>query len=61
MIYCTCAFSAEENELVVDYLLSREPGAELLEPEVSAANTIRGLTSWRGKPSYPPAPNRLSA
>jgi 16S rRNA (cytosine1407-C5)-methyltransferase len=49
LIYCTCAFSAEENELIVDYLLRRESGAELLEPEIAAANAIQGLTSWQEK------------
>ena len=28
LVYCTCAFSVEENEQVVDYLLRREPAAE---------------------------------
>ncbi len=51
MVYCTCAFSAEENELIVDYLLRRESDAELLEPagELAAADSVPGLTSWRGK------------
>ncbi len=49
MMYCTCAFSAEENELVVDYLLRRAPEAELLAPEVPTRYSLPGLTSWRGK------------
>ncbi len=49
MVYCTCAFSAEENELVVDYLLRREPDAELLEPALPAGQSTAGLTSWRGR------------
>ena len=49
MVYCTCAFSAEENELVVDYLLRRESGAELLALDVPAAQSRCGLTSWQGK------------
>ena len=49
MIYCTCAFSAEENELIVDYLLRREPEAVLLEPALPAGQSLPGLTSWRGK------------
>jgi 16S rRNA (cytosine1407-C5)-methyltransferase len=49
MVYCTCAFSAEENELVVDYLLRRSPEAELLEPDVPERLSVPGLTRWRGK------------
>jgi len=45
MLYCTCAFSAEENELVVDYLLRREPEAELLPVPVG----MPGLTEWQGR------------
>lgn len=46
MVYCTCAFSVEENELVVDYLLSREPMADLLTLDVTG---VPGLTEWKGK------------
>jgi 16S rRNA (cytosine1407-C5)-methyltransferase len=52
LVYCTCAFSVEENELVLDYLLRREPGAELLELDLPAAGIARslpGLTAWQGK------------
>jgi 16S rRNA (cytosine1407-C5)-methyltransferase len=50
MTYCTCAFSAEENELVVDYLLRRESGAELLALNLpSAVSALPGLTAWQGK------------
>jgi 16S rRNA (cytosine1407-C5)-methyltransferase len=45
MLYCTCAFSAEENELVVEYLLRRQPEAELLPAPVG----IPGLTEWQGR------------
>ena len=47
MIYCTCAFSPEENELVVEHLLRAEPKAELLP---LAGPGAPGLTSWNGKP-----------
>ena len=49
MIYCTCAFSVEENEQVVGYLLKREPGAELLEPDVPISGCRPGLTDYSGK------------
>lgn len=50
MVYCTCAFSPEENELVVDHLMSAEPDAALL--PVSEPG-VPGLTSWNGKPLDP--------
>ncbi len=52
MIYCTCAFSAEENEGVVDYLLRRQPEAEIVplpELRTPAPGHRSGLTSWQGR------------
>jgi 16S rRNA (cytosine1407-C5)-methyltransferase len=57
MVYCTCAFSVEENERIVDYLLHRSPEADVLPVMVPAARSLPGLTSWRGKAMD----NRLSA
>ena len=57
MIYCTCAFSVEENEGLVDYLLRRTPDAQLLEVDVPGRHCLPGLISWRGKALDP----RLSA
>jgi 16S rRNA (cytosine1407-C5)-methyltransferase len=50
MIYCTCAFSPEENELVVDHLLRAEPEAVLLS---LSGPGVPGLTSWNGRPLEP--------
>jgi len=49
MVYCTCAFSVEENEQIVDYLLRRAPEAELLPLALPAVRSMAGLTSWQGK------------
>ncbi len=49
MIYCTCAFSVEENEGVVDYLLRRAPQAKLLPLNVPERLSLPGLVSWKGK------------
>lgn len=46
MIYCTCAFSVEENELVVNHLLRREADADLLNV---VAEGWPGLTQWQGR------------
>ncbi len=43
MVYCTCAFSPEENELVVAHLLEAETAADVLP---SAAPGAPGLTVW---------------
>lgn len=57
LVYCTCAFSVEENEQVVDYLLRRESAAELLEVGEVPAASQPGQTRWQGKVLDP----RLSA
>lgn len=49
MIYCTCSFAPEENELIVDYLLGREPTARILEVDCASAVTREGLCEWRHK------------
>jgi 16S rRNA C967 or C1407 C5-methylase (RsmB/RsmF family) len=50
MIYCTCAFAPEENELVVAYLLESEPDASLLPLDVPG---VPGLTVWEDRPLDP--------
>lgn len=52
MVYCTCSFAPEENELVVDHLLKGEPDAELMAvkgPGSTGPQQVRGLTEWQGK------------
>ncbi len=46
MVYCTCSFAPEENELVVDGLLRSEPAAHLL--PVSGWG-VPGLVAWQGR------------
>ena len=48
MVYCTCSFSPEENELVVAGLLKRTD-AQLEPIPALPANHIAGVTEWRGK------------
>ena len=49
LVYCTCAFAPEENELVVNGLLRAEPGADIEPIEVADVPTGSGLTSWQDK------------
>ena len=53
MLYCTCSFSPEENEQIVDFLLKKRPNAKLQEIALSLPNMTAGLTAWSGK-SYAP-------
>ena len=49
LIYCTCSFAPEENELPVNDLLQAEPAAKLRAVDPICPNYLTGLTSWRGK------------
>jgi NOL1/NOP2/sun family putative RNA methylase len=48
MVYSTCTVAPEENEAVVAYLLSREPGAELLDIGLPGLRMREGLREWEG-------------
>lgn len=54
LLYCTCSFAPEENELVLDRLLARD-GAELrLLPIRQAMPPFQpGLTQWDGRALHP--------
>ena len=55
MLYCTCAFAPEENELVVANLLRKHEGEVRVEPiTLPLPNGQEGLTEWGGK-TLPPA------
>jgi len=60
LLYCTCSFAPEENELVVQALLRREPEVETLPlqppPGVSVTS---GLSLWREKRLDPRLANAL--
>lgn len=53
LIYSTCTFSVEENELVVDWLLKRRPEVVIKFPNVMRLglpiNYTSGRTSWKNK------------
>ena len=49
VVYSTCTFAPEENELVVDYVLRRMEGLVELEPvELEGLRYEPGLTEWAG-------------
>ncbi|HIG97015.1 MAG TPA: RsmB/NOP family class I SAM-dependent RNA methyltransferase [Candidatus Aenigmarchaeota archaeon] len=48
LVYSTCTFSTEENEGVVDFLLSKYKDAKLADIDVNIVHT-QGLIDWDGK------------
>jgi len=49
MIYATCTFAPEENEAVVNYLLSKYLNAKVVQIEHNLKNTQVGITNWQGE------------
>ncbi|QDV73180.1 RsmB/NOP family class I SAM-dependent RNA methyltransferase [Botrimarina mediterranea] len=51
VLYCTCSFAPEENELVVAHTLRRLAGVVEIEPiDLSIGDSqMAGLTAWQGK------------
>ncbi|XOV84398.1 MAG: RsmB/NOP family class I SAM-dependent RNA methyltransferase [bacterium] len=52
LVYSTCSFSVEENELVVNHLLQRSE-AQLLAISTIAKNFQPGLNAWQGRALHP--------
>lgn len=50
LMYCTCSFAPEENELIVDHLLKKREGVHLLPLALDLPNLRPGLGEWKGKP-----------
>ena len=53
MVYATCTYAPEENEGVIDFLLTRYPEAAIVPVEVPFTNFQPGLTEWEGKTFHP--------
>ena len=54
LVYCTCSFAPEENELIVDGQLKHDPGRlEVLPVPLPIHHVQPGLTEWRGRSLSP--------
>lgn len=49
LVYSTCTYSVEENELVLDWILKRYPTLEISKLKIQIPNSIEGKTEYRGK------------
>ena len=60
LVYCTCAFAAEENEAIINYALKQFEGAIEVQPiHLPVENTQPGLLSWQGKAFDPQVQHSL--
>jgi 16S rRNA (cytosine1407-C5)-methyltransferase len=53
LLYSTCSFAPEENELVIQDALRRHPEMEVLPVDLPLGNIQNGLTEWSGKTLNP--------
>ena len=53
LVYCTCSFAPEENEVIVQRLLKRNEDAELEDIFMPVDNWQPGLSEWEGKELNP--------
>ena len=58
LVYSTCSYAPEENELVVEHLLRRSD-ALVEDVHASLEHTLPGLTSWNNKSLNPKLVNTL--
>lgn len=59
LVYSTCTFSVEENELVIDWLLSKFDGLKVGKIDFNSAKLIPGITNWKGKNLNPQIKNTV--
>lgn len=50
LLYCTCSFAPEENELVVAHLLRHAPEAEVVPLALAGTPAVAALTAWEDAP-----------
>jgi len=53
LVYSTCTFAPEENEVQLSKFLERTPDAEVLPARISELATLPILTRWKGKELSP--------
>ncbi|OGC50574.1 hypothetical protein A2716_05220 [candidate division WWE3 bacterium RIFCSPHIGHO2_01_FULL_40_23] len=49
LVYSTCTFQVEENELVVNWLLEKFPGVSVEKLNTNLKNSTSGITEWKNK------------
>ncbi|HSB47478.1 MAG TPA: RsmB/NOP family class I SAM-dependent RNA methyltransferase [Candidatus Bilamarchaeum sp.] len=49
MVYSTCTFAPEENEMIVQHLLDHNPGAQIAPFAFEGLKTSRPLDEWQGR------------
>lgn len=49
LVYSTCTMAPEENEAIIDYLLRKQPNANLKPIKIDLPNRISALKSWNDK------------
>ncbi len=49
LVYSTCTFAPEENEMVINYLLNKFPEAEVLPINLPGLISRTGIDNWRGR------------
>jgi NOL1/NOP2/sun family putative RNA methylase len=49
LIYSTCTYSVEENELVLNWILKRYPELKIEKIEIPIENIENGKVEWKGK------------
>jgi 16S rRNA (cytosine1407-C5)-methyltransferase len=59
LIYSTCTYGMEENELVLDWLLQKMPELKIEKVDLKLQNTVNGIAKWEGKPLNPKVKNAL--
>ncbi len=50
LVYSTCTFGMEENELVLDWLLEKMPELKIEKIDLGIKNTLNGIAKFEGKP-----------
>ena len=60
VLYCTCSFAPEENESIVDSVVSEYEGVvEVAEITLPISNAMPGLAGWDGKTFHPTVRNAV--
>lgn len=50
LVYSTCTYGMEENELVLDWLLKKMPELKIERIDLKLQNTLPGIAKFEGKP-----------